>query len=128
MRVPLELLEDADPAPAPCGPCAAALPAPKETLIIATATTKTSFFICPSDRSLRPNLRDPNGSRPSVGHAVLTVAREWRESTPPIGHVVLSDSAIDKGAGLCRAALIAAKEDLIELFRLAIYWILQKIR
>src|SRR5208282_354850 len=45
--VPLELLEDADPAPAPCGPCAAALAAPKDTLIIATATTRTSFFICP---------------------------------------------------------------------------------
>src|SRR5208282_4497579 len=94
----LELLEDADPAPAPCGPCAAALPAPNETPNIATAATTTSFFICPSDHSLRPNWRDPDGPRASVGHAVALAARRWRASTPPIGYVVLSGRPTEGGA------------------------------
>src|SRR5580693_8663434 len=105
---PPELLDDAELAPAPCGPCAAALPALKGTPIIAMATTRTSFFICPSDHSLRPNWRNPDGSRPSVGHAVLTVARAWKDGTPRIRHVVPSDRATESLAGSTRVEAPAA--------------------
>src|ERR1700722_11133641 len=100
--VPPELLDDAEPAPAPCGPCAAALPALNEKPISATATTRTSFFICPSDHSVKPNWREPDRSRPLGGYAVLTVAREWKESTPRISHVVHSDRATEGLPGSTR--------------------------
>jgi len=70
----IELPDDAAPAPDPCGPCAAAIPAPNETLKIDTATTAASFFICPPNRYFRLDLRDPHGSHASVGHAVPSVA------------------------------------------------------
>src|SRR4249920_2366124 len=56
---PPELLADADPAPAPCGPCAEALLAPSDTLNIASATTRTSFFICPSESLSQAQLAGP---------------------------------------------------------------------
>src|SRR5580693_2227611 len=96
---PLELLEAADPAPAPCGPCAAPLAAPNETLTVATtATTRNNFFIYPSNRSLRPTSETRTGPLASVGHGVLRGARPWRAGTPPIGHVVLSDRNIERRA------------------------------
>jgi uncharacterized SAM-binding protein YcdF (DUF218 family) len=77
-------------------------------------------------------LPNPDGSRPSVGHAVLSVARNWRASTPPIGHVVLSDRSIDEPLfsaggfcnkfslelGYCEKGLKTANRYLLHLTRL----------